>query len=368
MEQAEAKAVLAGARRFGDADHQGRVLAGVAFVVARGDEAAGAAAAIHVHAQRLGWSHGEIRAELGGRGEHAQRQGVDTQDRLRTGGARQPDDLRRVGLDRAEIARCFEIDRGGARRELGAKIGEVDQAGRRIGIDGDDGQMRAHLRGLAVAPDHRQTFRIDQPRHDDLAPTGEPCRHAQRMARGAAPRVDGQADQVEAQKLAELAGKLEPGLVAAVVGRGPAEHRVQPFGAVHDLVAHRRDIVLPAAGAEEIEIALARDVLGQQVADVAAQRAFRRQCRRQVDRPLQAMAGGDLLEQRLDVLDADGVEHLPAQFRHRVGHIGMGHPSLLLTRLFCRRPIGRRRPGRDASRQGRHRDRHRRCRPAGWRR
>src|SRR5204863_7469696 len=107
-----------------------------------------------------------------------------------------------------------------------------------------------------------------------------------------------------------------------------ANRRVQPFGAVDKLVADRGNVVLPATGAEKSEIALVRVVLRKKSTDVAAQLAFRCQGRRQLERPLQAMAGRDLLEQLLDIPYADIVEHLPPEVWHGIRHVGVGHPTL----------------------------------------
>ena len=48
-------------------------------------------------------------------------------------------------------------------------------------------------------------------------PPGDAGGHPNCVAERGAPAVDGQADEVELEQLAELAGELEPGLVAAVV-------------------------------------------------------------------------------------------------------------------------------------------------------
>jgi hypothetical protein len=61
-----------------------------------------------------------------------------------------------------------------------------------------------------------------------------------RVALGAAPAVDRQADEVHADELRELARELEPRLVAAVVGGRRAPDGRQELAAARDLVARSR--------------------------------------------------------------------------------------------------------------------------------
>ena len=81
------------------------------------------------------------------------------------------------------------------------------------------------LRRLAVGPDDGQPLAVEVGRDEHLGAAGHARRHADGVAGGAAPAVDGQADEVQLEQLAELAGELEPGLVAAVIGRRRAPLR-----------------------------------------------------------------------------------------------------------------------------------------------
>ncbi len=158
-------------------------------------------------------------------------------------------DLRGAAFELAEIARRFDIDRGGAARDPGLQLLEVDSAGLLVMTEGDHVDMAAHLDGLAVIADDRESLGIDQPRQQHLMPAGEARGHADGMAGGAAPAVDRELDHIHLQQLAQLAGIFEPGLVAAMVRLGRAPDRGQEFGAPDDLVDHRRHVMLPAAGA-----------------------------------------------------------------------------------------------------------------------
>ena len=93
-------------------------------------------------------------------------------------------------------------------------------------------------------------------------------------------------------ELAQLARELEPGLVAAVVGRGGAPDRRQELAPPHDLVADRRDVVLPDAAAEEAEVPLARLVAREHVDQVPPERRLRGERRRQLERPRMRCAAG----------------------------------------------------------------------------
>jgi hypothetical protein len=72
LEQTQAEAVLARLERLGDADEQCRVLMGIAFLVARGDEATHPSAGVHVDAERLNGADDDVRTEVHRRGEHAE--------------------------------------------------------------------------------------------------------------------------------------------------------------------------------------------------------------------------------------------------------------------------------------------------------
>ena len=131
LEERDPEAVLA-RDRLGDAEQQRRVLVRVARVVARGDEAAGAAAARHVDAERLRAADDDVGAVVGRRREDAERDRVDADDRLRAVAARERRDLGRVRLDPAEEGGVLEEHGGGARREPLLEIVEVDAAGHRV--------------------------------------------------------------------------------------------------------------------------------------------------------------------------------------------------------------------------------------------
>ena len=71
MHQRHAEPALALAG-LADADHQCGVFVGVARLVPGGDEAAQAAAAVHMNAQRLDRSHGNVHPVAAGRRENTE--------------------------------------------------------------------------------------------------------------------------------------------------------------------------------------------------------------------------------------------------------------------------------------------------------
>ena len=148
--------------------------------------------------------------------------------------------------------------------------------------------------------------------------------HPRGVARGAAPRVDGQPDEVHLDELAQLARVLEPRLVPAEVRRRSAPHGREELAARDDLVAHRRDVVLPAAGAEEAEVLRARRVAGEDLRQVALELRLRADRGRQLDRPREAVALGDLLEQLVDVVEAELREQLVDDAWRRDRHVRVG--------------------------------------------
>ena len=89
----------------------------------------------------------------------------------------------------------------------------------------------------------------------------EVMRHAHGVAGSTAPAIDGQAYQIVFQKLAELAGKFKPRLVAAEIRGWCAPDRCQKFAAPRNLVTDRGHMVLPAAAAKEIQRILAGQVV-----------------------------------------------------------------------------------------------------------
>lgn len=81
--------------------------------------------------------------------------------------------------------------------------------------------------------------------------------------------------------------------------------------------------MLPAAGAQKVEVLFACPVLRQRTDQMPTQFALV-QCRRQIDRTLQAVGLGDLLEQFLDAADTDRVEHFLLECGNGVRHVGVG--------------------------------------------
>ena len=125
------------------------------------------------------------------------------------------------------------------------------------------------------------------------------------MTRSAPPAVDREPDEVEVQQLAELAGPLEPGLVAPVIRLGRAPDRGHELAARHDLVAHGRNVVLPTASAEEAQAVGAGCVAGQDLREVAAKLALGPESGRKLKRPCESVAVRDLFEELVDLFDPD---------------------------------------------------------------
>ena len=155
-------------------------------------------------------------------------------------------------------------------RELRAQVVEIEAA--RLGVVADelDLDVPGQLGRAAVGPDHGEPLRAHGRGHEHLAAAGEPRSHPDRMPLGAAPAVDGEADEVHPDQLSELARELEPGLVAAVIGGRRSPDRGQELAPAGDLVDDRRHVVLPDPAAEEAEVALAGLVAREQVEEVPA--------------------------------------------------------------------------------------------------
>jgi hypothetical protein len=117
--------------------------------------------------------------------------------------------------------------------------------------------------------DHGEPLRAHGRRHEHVAAAGETRSHPDRMALHTAPAVDGEADEVHPIS-SELTRELEPGLVAAVIGRWRSPDRGQELAPACDLVDDRRHVVQPDPAAEEAEIALAGLVTREQVEEVPA--------------------------------------------------------------------------------------------------
>src|SRR6185312_13498338 len=110
-------------------------------------------------------------------------------------------------------------------------------------------------------------------------------------------------------QLTEQAAELEPGLIAAVVGRRRSPDRRDELAAPDDLVAYRRNVVLPTAAAQEAQVSFAVVVPPEDVTEMARELDLA-EGRRQLEPPGQPVCGRDLREQLRDALGADRVEEL----------------------------------------------------------
>jgi hypothetical protein len=108
-----------------------------------------------------------------------------------------------------------------------------------------------------------------------------------------------------------------------VIGAGLPEHGGDPLVAPNHFVAHGRDVVLPGARSEEVQVLLACAVLGEYADEVAPQFALA-QRGGQIQRTRDPMVERDLAEQLRDIVDADRVEHLPLNGGNGIRHVGMG--------------------------------------------
>ena len=172
---------------------------------------------------------------------------------------------------------------------------EVHQAGRRVVVDHAYHDMAGHVDRLTQILDDRESLGIDRSNDDHLVAASDSRCHANGVTGSNTPAAHWQTDQIHVEQLSELAAELEPSLVAAMVGTGLAKDGGQPFVAAHDLVAGRGHVMLPATGPEKVEVLLGGLVLGERRHHVPAQLALSER-RRQVDRPLEAMPGWNLLE------------------------------------------------------------------------
>jgi len=146
---------------------------------------------------------------------------------------------------------------------------------------------------------------------------------AERAPGDVAPVVDRVGDAVQVQQLAEHAVELEAREVLAEVGVVAAAVGGDELGAVDDLVHDRRHVVLPAAGAAEVQEVDGRGVLVEQALHVLAQRPLREDRRRDVQRALEAQAVGDLGVDLLDAAQPELIEHRLLDCRHGVGDVGV---------------------------------------------
>ena len=276
--------VLAGRRGLHHGVELERALLGEhGVVVPEGDEAGAAAAGVHVHAERLDVAAGDVGAQGAGRREHAERDRVDAGDRQGAVLVGDPDDLGAVGLDGAEVAGALPVDGGERVVQLGAQVVEVDHAGLAVPlVEADLGAVR-HRLGLAERARLHQPHRAHVRRDQHLVAAGDAPGHAERAPGHVAPVVDGVGDGVVVEQLAEHAVELEAREVLAEVGVVAAAVGADELGPVDDLVDDRRHVVLPAAGAAEVEVVDARGVLVEQALDVPAQIALREDRRRDVE-------------------------------------------------------------------------------------
>src|SRR6185295_1964199 len=134
------------------------------------------------------------------------------------------------------------------------EIVHVEAARRGVVADELDLDLARQVGSAAVRADDGEALRADRVRHEYVRAPCQAGGNPDGVTGGAAPAVDGKADEVHADQLCELARELEPGLVAAVVGGRGAPDRRQELAPAYDLVADRRNVVLPDAAAEEAEV------------------------------------------------------------------------------------------------------------------
>ena len=231
------------------------------------------------------------------------------------------DDLGAVGLDRPEVAGALPVHGGVRVVELGLEVLEVGHAGLAVPlVEADLGAVGHRLR-LAQRARLHEAHGAHVRRHEDLVAAGDAPGHAERAPGHVAPVVDGVGDAVEVQQLAEHAVELVAREVLAEVRVVAAAVGADELGPVDDLVHDRRHVVLPAAGAAEVQEVDGRGVLVEQPLHVLAQGALAEDRRRDVQRPLEAQALGDLRVDLLDAAQPQLVEHGLLGGRHRVGDV-----------------------------------------------
>ena len=251
--------------------------------------------------ERLDVAAGDVGAEGAGRGEHAERDRVDAVDGERAVLVGDAHDLGAVGLDGTEVAGTLPVDGGERVVDLRLEIVEIDHAGLRVPVvEADLGAVR-HRLGLAQRACLHQPHRAHVRRNEHAVAPSDAPGHAERAPGDVAPVVDGVGDGVVVEQLTEHAVELKARKVLAEVRVVAAAVGADELGAVDDLVDDGRHVVLPAAGAAEVEEVDCRGVLVEQALDVPAQVAFREDRRRDVESALEAQAVGDL---GVDLLDA----------------------------------------------------------------
>ena len=274
MRAGEAEAELARARRLGDADQEAVVLA---------DDSAPRRARRCSRRRRRRNSCARRAAGSGRRRcrRHSRPAAASTPSEIgsaptivcapsRAGRARRS---RRLGLDQRR-------DRTGSRnrrRRCGSRAWPRGRRGRCRPVAGScstgtTSMWRGHLGRLAIVADHRQPLGIASAR--GTSTSRRPVRrggHADRMAGGAAPadRPAGRPPPCSTSSPSWLAYSNQAWL-------RPWSDCGEPQTLVRNSVrptissTHRRHVVLPAAGAEEVEVLLAGPVAGQHVGQMAA--------------------------------------------------------------------------------------------------
>ncbi len=223
----------------------------------------------------------------------------------------------------AEVARALPVDGGVAVVDLGAQVVEVDHAGLAVPLVEADLGARRHRLRLAQGADLHEAHRADVRRHEHRVAAGDAPGHAERAPGDVAPVVDRVGDAVEVEQLGEHAVELEAAQVLAEVGVVAAAVGAHELGPVDDLVDDRRHVVLPAAGAAEVEVVDRRGVLVEEPHHVLAEVALGEDRLGDVEPALEAQALGDLGVDLLDAAQPQLAEHGLLGGRHRVGDVGV---------------------------------------------
>ncbi len=268
-----------------------------------------------MHAERLDVPADQVGAVGGGRGEHAERDRVGADDQQRADTVGQFGQLPTPGLDHAVHGGRLQVE--GGEGVVQPHLAHLPGVGHR-------GEVHLDVRGEVVA-DLGQLVGRDRPTHQHLGPSGAARGHPQGRPGRLVAVVDGDVDDVHLQQLGHHRDVLEEGLEAAVVLVGLARVGGEELAATVDLVAHRRDVVVVAAVAEEAEQFGRVGVACQQAVQVPDQAGFVGVGRGQVERAVEPQVGGDVAVELGDVGGADLGEHRRPGLGPRVGDVGMGH-------------------------------------------
>jgi len=206
---------------------------------------------------------------------------------------------------------------------LARRSSEVDHAGLSVPLVEADLGAVGHRLGLAQGARLHEPHRAHVRRRQHLVAAGDAPGHAKRAPGDVAPVVDGVGDGVVVEQLAEHAVELEAREVLAEVAVVAAAVGADELGPVDDLVDDGRHVMLPAAGAAEVQVVDAGDVFVEQALHVPAQVALREDRRRDVQLSLEAQALGDLGVDLLDAAQPELVEHGLLGGRRRVRDVGM---------------------------------------------